>query len=109
MFIRGGTILTGKIHRHEHMVVVLQGSVTIYTVDGRRMAKAGDAFVSPRGTKRVAIAHEDTRWLTIEATDETDLNRIEDEMIVSDPVEWDELAQDAPPVTEDLSMDGIEE
>ena len=40
-------------------------------------------FVSRPGTKRVGLAHADTVWVTIHATEETDLEKIEEEVIAA--------------------------
>jgi hypothetical protein len=41
-------------------------------------------LISPAGTKRVVLAHEDTVWVTvhINADNGTDLKKIEDEVIM---------------------------
>lgn len=82
MFLPKGTIAVGKIHRHECITIVSQGDITLLTESGRQRFKAPYTAVSPAGTKRVALAHEDTILTTIHATDETDLEKLEDELIL---------------------------
>jgi hypothetical protein len=41
-------------------------------------------MVSRPGTKRVGYAHEDTIWTTIHATEETDMEKVEKELIAAD-------------------------
>ncbi len=48
---------------------------------GVELLTAPCTMVSPAGTKRVLLTHEDTVWTTIHATDETDIQKLEDEII----------------------------
>lgn len=79
--IPAGTLLTGKKHKTEHLNVVSKGDITVWTEDGMRRIKAPFTFVSKPGTKRVGLAHEETVWITIHATSETDLVKLEAELI----------------------------
>jgi hypothetical protein len=60
-----------------------QGDMSVMTEDGVKRVQAPFTVVSPAGTKRIAFAHSDTVWTTISATDETDLDKIED-LLVAD-------------------------
>lgn len=79
--IRAGTLLTGKIHRTEHLNIVSQGRIIVWTEDGMKEVSAPFTMVSRPGTKRVGYALEDTVWITIHATTETDLAKLEAELI----------------------------
>lgn len=79
--IPAGTLLTGKKHKTEHLNVVSKGDITVWTEDGMRRIKAPFTFVSKPGTKRVGLVHEETVWITIHATSETDLVKLEAELI----------------------------
>lgn len=81
MFIPAGTLVTGKIHKYTQLNVLLCGELSVMTEDGVKRVKPPFVVVSPPGTKRVAYAHEDTRWLTIHGTDKTNVDEIEDEFI----------------------------
>jgi len=48
---------------------------------GIKRVRAPFTVVSPAGTRRVAYAHEDTIWMTVHGTHETDLDKIEDHFI----------------------------
>jgi hypothetical protein len=65
--IKAGTLLTGKIHKFEHINIVSKGSISVLTENGAKRIEAPCAFVSPPGTKRVGYAHEDTVWTTVHA------------------------------------------
>lgn len=82
IFIPKGTVVTGKIHKHEHPNVLLKGHVKVVTESGGvEELIAPIAMISPAGTKRVVYALEDTTWITFHRTDQTDLEKIEEEVI----------------------------
>lgn len=93
--IPAGTLLTGKIHRTQHLNVVSAGRISVWTEgDGMRTMTAPYTFVAQPGTRRVGLAHEDTVWTTIHATNETDLDALEAALIVPNdaPHDTPELA-----------------
>jgi hypothetical protein len=82
IFIPKGSILTGKIHRHAHPNFLMKGEVIVVTEkSGRERLKAPLSMISEAGTKRAIIALEDTVWVTVHVTNETDLKKIEDYVI----------------------------
>lgn len=81
LLIPKGCTLTGKIHRHSCLNVILKGDITVKTESGSRRFKAGDILVSPPGTKRAGYAHLDTVWLTFHHTEQLDPDLIEKEVI----------------------------
>lgn len=84
IFIPKGTTLTGKIHKTEHMNVISKGDISVMTDEGIKRLKAPCTIISQPGTKRVGYAHEDTVWTTFHATDETDLVKLEEQLILPD-------------------------
>lgn len=74
-------VLVGKIHKHQNLNIVLRGRISIYTEEGIREFKAGDVIVSPPGVQRAGYAIEETVWMTVHGTDETDLDVIEETFI----------------------------
>jgi hypothetical protein len=77
-----GTVLTGKKHRGPCLNVV-QGDITVFdenTGEGRRIAGYA-CFRSEGGTRRAGFAHAMTSWITFHPTNETDLEKIEAEVI----------------------------
>lgn len=85
IFLPKGTILTGKIHKHAHPNFLMRGEVLVVTEHGgSEHLRAPLAMISQPGTKRAIVALEDTVWITVHVTKETDLDRIEDEIIAPD-------------------------
>lgn len=83
-----GTLLTGKIHRTEHINIISKGDISVLTEDGVKRIKAPCTIISKPGTKRVGYAHEDTVWTTIHATNETDVEKIEAQLIANSHEEY---------------------
>lgn len=82
IFIPKGMAIVGKIHRHAHPNFLMQGKVIVITEDGgREYLQAPYSCISPAGTKRVLYTLEDTIWATVHMTNETDLAKIEQEII----------------------------
>ena len=84
------SFVIGKTHRHAHLNIISKGRVTVATEHGIAVLEAPCSFVSEVGTKRAMYAHEDTVWTCIHPnpTNTTDLERIEEAVIVPD----DEIA-----------------
>jgi quercetin dioxygenase-like cupin family protein len=79
-----GTVLTGKMHKTEHINVVSKGEITVWTEEGMKRVRAPFTFVSKPGTKRVGYAHEETVWTTFHPNPENgrDLLSLEDALII---------------------------
>jgi hypothetical protein len=82
IFIPKGTLLTGKIHKTGHLNILSKGDITVLTDGGMKRLKAPCTFVASPGTKRAGYAHEDSVWTTIHASEETELDKLEAELIV---------------------------
>lgn len=79
-----GTLVVSKMHRTEHMNILLKGSLTVATEDGIQLMTAPCVLKSMPGTKRIGYFHEDSSWITIHPTFDTDLEKIEQQVIVPD-------------------------
>lgn len=86
-----GTLLTGKIHKHEHLNIISQGEISVLTENGPQRIKAPCTIISQPGTKRVGYAHEDTVWTTIHATDETEVEKIDNALVVDTYEQYEAL------------------
>lgn len=82
MDAKEGTWVASKMHRTEHMNILLKGAVSLITEDGIKTLYAPTVVKSMPGTKRIGYFHEDSSWLTIHPTDETDVNQLEDDLCV---------------------------
>lgn len=81
-------ILVGKMHKYPQLNILAEGEIEVL-VDGEiKCLKAPCVISSPAGTKRIARALEDTTWITIHATDETDIDKIEQHFIAQTEQEY---------------------
>lgn len=80
LYIPKGILLVGKIHKKKCMNIVAAGEISILTESGSSRVKAGFTIVSPAGLQKVGIAHEDTIFINVFRTDETDIEKIESEI-----------------------------
>ena len=93
MHIPKGHIIVGRIHRFENLNFISKGKVTVVTEEGGiEVLEAGVMMKSPIGVKRLLITHEDTVWTVLHNTKETDVDLIEEEVIVKTYAQlgWDD-------------------
>lgn len=81
--IPAGTVLTGKVHATEHIFMITQGDITLITDDGVQRVQAPYQAICKPGMKRAGYAHTDTVCVNIHITTETDLDKLEAELIVA--------------------------
>ncbi len=96
MYIRQITMpkdsyISSKIHKTTHPYFVLRGDVTVITPEGKVRIKAPYWGITKAGTKRTLHIHEETVWITCHATEETDLKKIEGQVIAKDFKELKEM------------------
>lgn len=84
LFIPKGNLIVSKIHRGKTLNVIIEGVISVISEHGYHTYIAPHIFVSDPYTKRVVIALEDTIWLTAHGTHQTDLEKVEEELIAKD-------------------------
>lgn len=92
MQMPAGALVVGKIHKKNNLNILSKGEVSVLSIDGLIKVKAPYTFVGSVGTKRLIYAHDDVVWTTIHGTEETDLDKIENEFIAKN---YDELPLEA--------------
>src|SRR4249919_1817233 len=82
--IPAGSIVVGKMHRHQHPVFLLAGSVQINTDRGMETITAPHSWISQENAKRALHTLTDCVFATVHLnpTDTHDLDAIEAEVIV---------------------------
>ena len=108
IFVPKGYLIVTKIHRFSHITVILKGKCSVLQEDGIKIVSAPQYFITPAGTKRMVYVHEDTEWLTVHATRETDLDRIEDELIAKSFDDLDNAIEIESFVKEAQALEGAE-
>ena len=81
--VPAGTMVMTKIHLTEHPFVISKGSVSVWTDGGgiQRLAAPYTGITKP-GTRRLCFAHTDLVWTTFHPTQETDVDKIEAQIIL---------------------------
>lgn len=76
MEIPAGTVVTGAVHKIEHLIVIAKGRLRIVTDEGTCDVAAGDVITCKPGMKNAVTALEDSAWVNVFATDETDPEKL---------------------------------
>ena len=84
VFNPAGELLVTKIHKYSHPFFLLKGQMTIMSEDGEKTIQAPHYGITKAGTKRIIYAHTDCIFVTVHATNETDVDKIEEEIIAKD-------------------------
>lgn len=90
--LKAGTLAIGHAQKHEHLNVMLTGAVSMVDNGQVKVVKAPLIYVGKPGRK-VGYVLEDTVWLNIYATDETDIEKLEEMFL--DKSETFQLHQEA--------------
>lgn len=87
--IPAGTVMVGKTHRHEHLVMLIKGEVSINTERGMERITAPHVWVSPVGAKRALLTHTDCEFMTVHLNPDNtkDMDALEAEIIVPESLE----------------------
>ena len=81
IFNPAGELLVTKIHKKEHPFFLMKGKMSILTEEGVKHIEAPHHGITQPGTKRIIYTHEDCIFITVHATDKTDIEEIEKEVI----------------------------
>ena len=92
MRVPAGVMCTGAIHKTEHISIFLEGRMIVPDENGgSKEIVAPIVETAQPGIKRVGVALEDVRWLTVHPTDLTDVDEILDVIVTNDPEEAQQL------------------
>jgi quercetin dioxygenase-like cupin family protein len=81
LYIPAGAVLTGKVHRRDHINFLMKGTIRVMTDEGMKLLEAPQIISSKKGIKRAGFAITDTEWTTIHATTATDVETAEEELV----------------------------
>jgi hypothetical protein len=84
MFIPKGAVVVGKMHRAECLNICPMGDIDIVTTEGNVHIVAPFYAVSAPGAQKIGFAREDTIWINVFHTDETDIDKLEAGLVYSD-------------------------
>jgi len=81
LFIPAGTVLTGKVHKRDHLNFLMKGEIKVMTDDGVKLLKAPAIIESKKGIKRAGFAMTDTLWVTVHHCTKTSVEDAENELV----------------------------
>jgi quercetin dioxygenase-like cupin family protein len=80
--IPAGSLVIGHHHRHPHLCILMQGTLRLLDGSGEwRTITAPLIFTAPAGRKVGLAVEGDVVFQNVFATDETDVEKIEDEIV----------------------------
>ena len=84
-----GTFAIGKKHRFATINIILKGKLSVYNGEKSPILhiEAPAIWTSDAGVQKMAYFHEDTVWLNAHPTEETDIDKIEKQFIISEKKE----------------------
>jgi len=78
------TLTITKIHAVNHAFFLQQGTISVLTEEGIKRYTAPYQGITKAGTKRIIYHHDEVIFTTVHSTKETDINKIEVEVIAED-------------------------
>ena len=93
IFMPKGIIAVSELHKKSYPYFVLEGDLSVIVPGGLVRIKAPYFGITEAGTKRVLYIHEDTHWINVHATDETDVEKMREEFTVKTYDELPELVK----------------
>ena len=84
IFNPANELIITKIHKKEHPFFLMEGKMSILTEDGVKHIEAPYHGITKPGTKRAIFTHTDCVFVTVHATENTDIQKIEEEVIAKD-------------------------
>ena len=92
MVVPAGVLVTGAIHKTEHLSIFLEGKMVIPDEKGgSKVITAPQVEICQPGAKRVGVAIEPVRWITVHPTELTTVEECEAAFFTNDPDEVPEF------------------
>jgi len=82
--IPAGSAIVGKIHLNGQINFLMKGTIRVTTDGGVVEMSAPQIVVTGPGTKRAGYAITDVEWVTVSATEETEVDKVEEAIIAKD-------------------------
>jgi hypothetical protein len=85
MRVPAGSVVVGKMHKYPCLNFIMSGVMEVRSTTGKPIRiEAPYIFSSPGGTKRAGYAVTDLTWVTVHPTQNTELDKLEAELIITD-------------------------
>jgi hypothetical protein len=108
--IKAGLVVVGKMHRHEHLVMLMSGECVISTADGMRRFTGPQVWVSKPGEKRALVTVTDCVFMTahLNPTNTRDMDAIEADVILPESeIEYESEARIAADDFHQRALQGV--
>lgn len=79
--VPAGVLTVTKIHKYSHVAFLLKGKMRILEESGVKYIEAPAYFITAAGTKRIIYHETEVVLVTVHATTETDVDKIEEAII----------------------------
>jgi hypothetical protein len=89
-FISRGIFFVGRVHKVDHVFMVLKGSAEVTVDEQIHKLVSGMTLLCTPGTRRAGITLEDTVFAGVYRTDKTDIKDIQEEIVESVDCLYDE-------------------
>jgi hypothetical protein len=91
VFIPAGQLVTGKIHKHESIGILAQGTMRVTNgADSVKLISAPYIAVEQPGIKRMVYTETDCTFITVHRTDRTEIQDIEDELVCNTLADYEQ-------------------
>jgi hypothetical protein len=87
-------VLTGAIHKHQHINIIVKGDISVATEHGIKRIQAPYVLISEPGTKRAGFAHEETIWITVHAAEATTPEAAELELVTNEFADYERFLEE---------------
>lgn len=78
MYASASTLIISKVHCSQQFTIALKGRCRVLDQDGNKYdIEAPSVFVTEKGTQRALYCYDDVEWITVHASDSTDIDEIE--------------------------------
>ena len=84
--IPAGVCIVGALHKTSHFMMVSKGRCSIATHEGSKIVEAPYMVETQPGIKRVVYAETDTVMTTFHVTNETDIEKIAEQILVQESI-----------------------
>jgi hypothetical protein len=84
--IPAGVCIVGALHKTRHFMMVSKGRCSIATHEGSTVVEAPYIVETQPGIKRVVYAETDTVMITFHVTNETDIEKIAEQILVQENI-----------------------
>lgn len=91
LHLKAGTVLTGKVHKKEHISILAHGTIQVADKDKSGTISAPYVMVDRPGIMRVGHAVTDVTFINVLRTDKTDIAEIEAEAVCNTVEEFEQL------------------